>query len=83
MSDRIRLMASALSLAGHGQVSRFLSLHPYYLRYIVPCLLHVVNRLFRFVCRGALKSPRRHRATMLTLCILLHVTSCCQCLFFV
>ncbi|URY10946.1 hypothetical protein [Shigella phage ESh8] len=28
--------------------------------YIVPCLLHVVNRLFHFMCRGALKSPRRH-----------------------
>ena len=27
MSDRIRLTAGALSLAGHGQVSRFLSLH--------------------------------------------------------
>ncbi|URY10647.1 hypothetical protein [Shigella phage ESh1] len=44
MSDRIRLIASALSLAGHGQVSRFLSLHPYCMWYIVPCLLRVVNR---------------------------------------
>uniref|UniRef100_A0AAU7VHF1 Uncharacterized protein n=1 Tax=Escherichia phage vB_EcoS_P1338 TaxID=3161150 RepID=A0AAU7VHF1_9CAUD len=37
--------------------------------------------LFRFVCRGALKSPRRHRAPVLTLLVLPSVVYLTTCYF--